>query len=104
MSSESIVPAPPRPSRLAAPVPVIVSVLDRVVDIVAIIVLAALHLRGHLGAEIAAGSIVAVAGVQTGLRQITRSQLGAAGLVLLGVGSLLGPRVAQGLGTTGAPL
>lgn len=64
--------------------------MDRVVDLVAIGALTALCLRHQLGGEITAGAIVAVAGVQTGLRQISAARggpgVGAVGALLLAVG------------------
>lgn len=64
--------------------------MDRIVDLVAIGALTALCLRHQLGGEITAGAIVAVAGVQTGLRQISAARggpgVGAVGALLLAVG------------------
>ena len=64
--------------------------MDRVVDVIAILVLGYICTTGRLSGEITAGAIVAVAGVQTGLRQINAARgtaaVGAAGMVLLSLG------------------
>ena len=86
--------APPAPVRATSTPPTVVDPwlarLDRVVDLVAIAALTLLCLRHQLGGEITAGAIVAVAGVQTGLRQISAARgapaVGAIGALLLAVG------------------
>ena len=79
----------PRPSQPPALDPWLAR-MDRVVDLVAIAALTLLCLRHQLGGEITAGAIVAVAGVQTGLRQINAARgsaaVGAAGMLLLSLG------------------
>lgn len=85
---------PAAPVRATSTPPVVVDPwlarLDRVVDLVAIAALTLLCLRHQLGGEITAGAIVAVAGVQTGLRQISAARgapaVGAIGALLLAVG------------------
>ncbi len=86
----------PAPARATSTPPPSVTVdpwlarMDRVVDLVAIAALTALCLRHQLGGEITAGAIVAVAGVHTGLRQISAARggpgVGAVGALLLAVG------------------
>jgi len=91
LAQEPTMPDPVRPT--STPPPALdpwLARMDRVVDVIAILVLGYMCTTGRLGGEITAGAIVAVAGVQTGLRQISAARggpgVGAVGALLLAVG------------------
>lgn len=95
---------PPPPAAQVTPSgrpvpPVAVQVLDRIGDIVGVIVIALLCSGGKIGGELALIGIGGILGVGTGLRQIgTRSPSGAGvgvtGLLLLGASRWLTPAAA----------
>jgi len=92
--AEAPLPAPPpaaqlTPSGRPLNVPVAVQVLDRLGDIVGVIVVAHLCAVGKIGGEVAVIAIGAILGVGTGLRQVgaragTATGLSVVGLLLLG--------------------
>lgn len=99
--AEAPLPAPPpaaqlTPSGRPLNVPVVVQAIDRLGDIVGVIVIGLLCHGGKIGGELALLGIGGILGVGTGLRQVgaragTATGLSVLGLLLLGLGRWLAP-------------
>lgn len=100
MSDAPRPPALPRPSPPPAPVPPVVQAIDHLGEIAGIVCVTVLACNGRLGGELAACAILAILGVQTGLRTVARRATGGTGAVGLAL-LAAGPAVVQGLRVLG---
>ena len=86
MGAAIAAPPPPQLRTLSPPpIPSAVQIADKLGDVVGVIVLGALAWHGTIGGNLAVGSILALLGVNTGLRQLGKRSTISIGLGVIGI-------------------